>query len=351
VSELGDFLVIAALPVVLGAVSVLFFRRVAARRAGAGGWSLAAGNALLLLALASLVVLGFEIHLRFVYDASDGDNRTRVSQRWFERHWWTNNLRLRDDVDYPLRRLPDRPRISFLGDSFTAGHGVPDVDARYVNRLRDANPDWDVHALAIPGLETATETRLLRRLLARGYELDVVVLAYYIENVGHFVPELTAYFARAAEPLPQPLRFLTLHSYAIDTFAYRAQTRWMYARGYWSGIYQRAYAGEAWERQKRAFRELRAVVEAHGGRFAALTFPTLAGVEGRQEMLAKIDAFWEAEGVPHLDLLPVLEPHSTSNLVANPHDAHPSAFTHALAAEAIQRFVDERVLPGSEGPG
>lgn len=343
-TEALDFLAIATLPVVLSIATVHFFRQ-ASRRGDPGTLVVAAGNAFLFLALASLVLLGFEVHLRFFYDASDGDNRTRVSQRWFDRHWQTNNLRLRDDVDYPLRRQPGRLRITFVGDSFTAGHGVPQVDVRYVNRLRQANPGWEIHALAIPGLETPTESRLLRRLLARGYELDVVVLAYYVENVGHFVPELRRYFALLAVPFPQPLRFLTQHSYAIDTFAYRAETRWMYARGYWTDVYQRAYAGDAWERQKRAFREFRALVEKHGGRFATLTFPTLAGVEGRREMLSKIDAFWEAERVPHLNLLPVLEPHPTGRLVANPHDAHPSAFTHGLAAEAIQHFLEERVLP------
>jgi hypothetical protein len=344
VSDLAGFVAVAAVPLGLCLATWTFFRSRAARQAHPGAPALLAGNGLVLATLFAFVLLGFEAHLRFFYDASDGDNRTRVSQRWFARHWRNNNVRLRDDVDYALRRTPGKRRISFVGDSFTAGHGVPDVSVRYANLLRAANPDWEVHALAIPGLETPEEMQLLQRLLQRGYELDVVVLAFYIENVGRFVPELRKYFAEAARPLPPPLPFLMRHSYAIDTFAYRAQSRWMYARGYWSDVYQRAYAGEPWEGQQRAFRAFRALVEAHGGRFATITFPTLAGVEGRREMIERIDAFWAAEGVPHLELLSVLEPHSVEDLVANPHDAHPSALTHRLAAEALQRFLDERVL-------
>jgi hypothetical protein len=348
---LAEFAVLAAVPLALCLATWAFFRSRAARRARPGALALLSGNGLVAATLLAFVLLGFEAQLRFFYDASDGDNRTRVSQRWFARHWRSNNFGLRDDVDYALRREPGRVRISFVGDSFTAGHGVPDVSVRYANRLRAAHPEWEIHALAIPGLETPEEAQLLRRLLSRGYELDVVVLAYYLENVGRFVPELRQYFAHAAEPLPQPLRFLMQHSYAVDTFAYRLQTRWMYAGGYWSDVYQRAYAGPPWEGQQRAFRAFRALVEQHGGRFAALTFPTLAGVEGRREMMARVDAFWRAEGVPHLDLLPVLEPHPVEELVANPHDAHPSPTTHALAAEAIERFLLERVLaPGSGTP-
>ena len=74
--------------------------------------ALLAGNGLVLATLFAFVLLGFEAHLRFFYDASDGDNRTRVSQRWFARHWRNNNVRLRDDVDYPLRRTPGKRRIS-----------------------------------------------------------------------------------------------------------------------------------------------------------------------------------------------------------------------------------------------
>jgi hypothetical protein len=350
VRDAVEFLCIAALPVVLGLATLGFFRARVRGRSRVGFATLAAGNVLLLLTLASVVLLVFETQLRFLYDASDGDNRTRVSKRWFERHWRDNSFGVRDDVDYALRPVPGRRRISFVGDSFTAGHGVANVAARYPNLLRARHPEWEVHALAIPGLETPEETQLLRDLVARGYALDVVVLEYYVENVGRFVPELREYFRTLEKPMPQPLRFLMQHSFALDTFAYRAQTRWMYATGYWSGVYARAFAGAPWVAQQAAFVRFQQLVERNRGAFAVITFPTLAGVEGRREMLERIDAFWVQRGVPHLDLLPVLEPHPVRALVANPHDAHPSELAHRLAADAVERFLVERVLPGSPAP-
>jgi hypothetical protein len=345
-----EFLCIAALPVVLGLATLGFFRARVRGRARVGFATLVAGNALLLLTLACAVLLAFEAQLRFGYDASDGDNRTRVSKRWFERHWRDNNVGVRDDVDYALRPPPGRRRITFVGDSFTAGHGVANVAARYPNLLRARHPEWEVHALAIPGLETPEETKLLRDLVARGYVLDVVVLEYYVENVGRFVPELREYFRALEAPMPQPLRFLMQHSFALDTFAYRAQTRWMYATGYWSGVYARAYSGEPWRAQQEAFVRFQQLVERNRGAFAVVTFPTLAGVEGRRDMLQRVDAFWAERGVPHLDLLPVYEPHPARELVANPHDAHPSELAHRLAADAVERFLVERVLTGAPAP-
>jgi hypothetical protein len=343
-NALAGFLGMVVAPVALGAATLVYMRRHAARGTSGSWRAVAAGNVLLLLTLTSVVLLGFEIHLRFFYDASDGDNRTRISQRWFERHWQRNNVGLRDDVDYTMQRDPARRRFSFVGDSFTAGHGVADVGVRYANRLRRARPEWEVHTLAVPGFETPEETRLLRDMLRRGYELDVVILAYYIENLSQFIPELRQYYATAARPPPQPWKFLMQHSYAIETFAYRLQTRFMYARSYWSDIYERAYEGPAWEQQQAAFARFSRLVREHGGQFAVVTFPTLAGVEQRRPILERIDGYWKAEGVLHLDLLPVFEPYGPRELVANPHDAHPNAFAHRLAAEAIERFLVEQVL-------
>ena len=339
----AEFWWIAAAPFLFGAACLLLFRRFAGT-GGRGRWPvLLLGNALLLLFLTSVVLVAFETQLRFFYDASDGDNRTRVSKRWFERHWTLNSLGLRDDVEYALKRTPGRRRVSFVGDSFTAGHGV-DVELRYVNRLRARQAEWELHAIAIPGLETQSQIELLGRLLRRGYELDVVVLAYYLENIGRWVPELRKYFERAGQPLPQPWKFLVDHSFAIDTFFYRGQTRLQYGRGYWSDVYERAYAGPAWEQQKAAFVRFRGLVLSHGGSFAALTFPTLTGVAHRREMVEQVATFWAELGVAHLDLLPVLEPYPSRELAANPHDGHPSAFAHALAADAIERFLHERQL-------
>ena len=49
----------------------------------------------------------------------------------------------------------------------------------------------------------------------------------------------------------------------------------------------------------------------------------------------RLTAFFEREGIPCLDLRPVLEPHLAERLVVNASDAHPSPRAHKLAAEAM----------------
>lgn len=75
--------------------------------------------------------------------------------------------------------------MTFVGDSFTVGFGVQDVEARFVNRIRRRHPDWEVHAIAKPGLDTSTEVEAMHQLtVSKGYRLDQVVLVYNINDIG-----------------------------------------------------------------------------------------------------------------------------------------------------------------------
>ena len=76
------------------------------------------GATQLLLALALSVLPVGELYYRFVYDASDGFDLGLASERWFERYYQRNAQGIRDSVNLSQKRLPDRPRFTFIGDSY-----------------------------------------------------------------------------------------------------------------------------------------------------------------------------------------------------------------------------------------
>ncbi len=342
----GDAVLMAlaiVLPAYLGTAAMRFFRTHAR---GDVRWpALLLGNALVLASILSVLFLGFESYYRYVRDVTDGDALTKGSTRWFERHWSTNAFQFRDDIEYPLRRSKDGPRLSFFGDSFTAGHGVSDVGDRFVNRIRAARPDWEAHAIAGLGASTQTQSLALGRLLDRGYELDTVVLVYCFNDIDPFIPELESVFRNLTQPPPVWLGPLIRHSYFANSLHYI----WRVTGGAPDGanyfdLIEPAYEGPAWETEKELLRRVRAAVESGGGRLVTVTFPMLVRL-GRGEnedhvMHAKLEAFWRAERVPHLDLLPLLHAHKGERLVVSAFDDHPSAFAHGLAAEAILDFLE-----------
>jgi hypothetical protein len=357
----GDAILLAcalAAPLVLGRLALGFFRGRVAGRDSVPPTTLLAGNLLVLGVLVSALFLGSEIYFRFVHDTTDGDALTKASTRWFQRHWDTNNLGLRDDVDYSMKRDRRRRRISFFGDSFTAAHGVADVGDRFVNRIRRERPGWEVHAIAQMGTSTQTQQVALDTLIDRHYELDTVVLVYCFNDIDPFIPELEGVFRELIRAPPWPLAPLVEHSYFANAVFYywKVTSSPAAAAGadYFS-LVEKAYLGPAWATEKRLLRDFQRTVESHGGRLLVVTFPMLLRL-GRGEdedhvMHPKLDAFWRAQGVPHLDLLPLLREYKGRQLVVSRFDDHPSAFAHGLAAEAILSFLEAHPGPRDETRG
>jgi hypothetical protein len=357
----GDAILLAcalAAPLALGRLALGFFRGRVAGRDSVPPTTLLAGNLLVLGVLVSALFLGFEIYFRFVHDTTDGDALTKASTRWFQRHWDTNNLGLRDDVDYTMKRDRRRRRISFFGDSFTAAHGVADVGDRFVNRIRRERPGWEVHAIAQMGTSTQTQQVALDTLIDQHYELDTVVLVYCFNDIDPFIPELEGVFRELIRAPPWPLAPLVEHSYFANAVFYywKVTSSPAAAAGadYFS-LVEKAYLGPAWATEKRLLRDFQRTVERHGGRLLVVTFPMLLRL-GRGEdedhvMHPKLDDFWRAQGVPHLDLLPLLRERKGRQLVVSRFDDHPSAFAHGLAAEAILSFLDAHPGPRDETRG
>ncbi len=323
-----------------------FLRRVRAKGRRSAR-DLVVGNLLVLAFLASLASLVGECWFRFAYDATDSFGLLRTTDRWFDRHYVVNNLRIRDDVDYDLgpRSAEFRRRVDFVGDSFTAGHGVADVEDRFANRVRAARPQWQVHVFARNGADTSDELGFLDHeadAMAGGrYAFDVVVLVYCLNDLGDITPEIQQTMWRVLSRRERG--FAARWSYLFDWFRLLAVVRSEPDVADFYSSLADAYSGPIWDAQRARLRTLRDVVAAHGGRLAVVTFPffTDLGPSYRfRDVHRKLDEFWRSENVPALDLLATFDGRDASDLVVGRYDAHPNAKAHAMAAAAILPFLD-----------
>lgn len=296
---------------------------------------------------ASVVLVALEVRYRFAYDRTDAFSLTRTSQRWFERHYRRNSWLLRDDVEYTLRKPPGTRRITFIGDSFTAGHGVAEVADRFANRIRAQEPGWDVQVLARNGLDTGAELDALRDAFARGYRSDDVVLVYCPNDLGDLMPQWRAVIDRLYAEFADA-GFLVHHSYGVNQLYFRLLAwRTPQLAGYYPELVA-AYAGPEWHLQTQRLAELVDMVRSHGARPWVVTFPfiqTLGAADPFSPAYGRLDALWRSLGVPHLDLRPAFAGFAPDALVVNRNDAHPNERAHALAASAIARFLQE---PGTK---
>lgn len=343
----------AALPVPLALAFVRCRARAVAARGERPAWrAVLAANLLLLACLASLAFLAGEAYYRFWYDTTDSFGLTRTTSRWFKRYDQPNAMGFRDDVDYARAAAPGKRRISFLGDSFTAGHGVKRVADRFVNLLRRRHPEWEVECLARNGLDTLGHLDLLRTLEREGHELQDVVLISCLNDIAELVPEwratATRVFSRTRDP-----GFLVAHSYLANTVYFRLLALLEPdVRRYFACV-RDAYEEPTWALHAERLREIAALCRAHAVRLHVVLFPFLHELGAGYAYRAahqKLAALWAAEGVPFLDLLPLLDQHAKEGLVVNRWDAHPNERAHALAAQAIEGFLLRQPDPVAASP-
>lgn len=335
------------LPVLLGLGLWRLYRRVHAQQEPVRRRQVLLGNLLLLLCLAACALLAGEIYFRFFYDTTDSLMYTKASRRWLSRHFQMNTAGIRDNVEYHLFTAKGKRRITFLGDSFTVGHGVKNVEDRFANLIRAGHPDWEIHVLAHMGYETRQEGEFLNFWVTNRYQLDIVALVYCLNDTSDLMPERH----QALERIDARVKnsgWLLNNSYFLNIAGHRWQAmRDPFVRGYFD-LVRRAYSGPLWEVQKRRLTQLEAYSRMNGGRFVAITFPFLHALGPDypfKEAHEALNRFWTERGVPHLDLLPLFDGLRPDEVMVNRFDAHPNERAHALVAPRIARFIKEQVRP------
>jgi hypothetical protein len=282
-----------------------------------------------------------EIYYRFVADTTDAFSLSLVSRRWFDRHYQFNKQGVRDNVDYAKTLVPGRPRVSFLGDSFTAGHGIPNVEDRFANRIRRAHSDWDVHVLAENGFDTGREIEQFASFVNGGYETNTLALVYNLNDIADLMPEWKASLRRIYDSQNEE-PFFVKHSYFINMLYYQ----WISIRNpdignYYSSI-RKAYDSDLWAQQQERLQALRGYCELKHVKMVVVSFPFLHAL-GRDDPYASVyrqlAAFWNQIGVANLDLLATYQGHLPDELIISRRDPHPNLLAHALAADAIDRFL------------
>ncbi len=333
----------ALLPPFCGLLLYRYFTAKPAAFARRPRLDLVAGNGLVLLLLLSFVLVAAEIYYRFIYDTTDAFGLARVTRDWMMKHEQMNRFGFRDSVEYQIDRPPGTRRVTFIGDSFTAGHGVPDVEDRFANRIRRMHPDRDVQVLATNGFDTGQELALVKQLAGARYPFDLVVLVYCLNDIADIVPE----WKRISEKIyarPRP-PVLIEHSYFLNTWYYRLRSaRDPEIKQYYSFVID-AYQGPLWAAQKERLATMAELVRAGGGRFLVVVFPFLHRIGAGYEYGAvheQIGRFCAEIEAPHLDLLGIYSEERSRDLIVNPRDPHPNEHAHALAADAISAFIAEK---------
>lgn len=335
--------------IAVAAVALLVRRRRRAVSAPSRG-VLVVGNLLVLLLALSTLLWAGETYYRFVYDQTDSFSLTLTSQQFVARHYPANNWGLCDNVDYTGPADPTRRRLTFLGDSFTVGYGLADIDQRFVNRIRAGRGgEWEIQSFAQIGADSADQLRDLRYFVdERNVHLDTAVLAYCLNDISDITPQWQATLERMLQQYKEELPFPLDQSYFLNLYYFRLYAaRDPAVANYYSDLIE-AYDGEIWDVQAQRLRDFAAFCREREAGLLVVIFPFLQRLGAEYPFAAaheKVARLFAEEQVPTIDLRPLYERYDEEELRVSIYDAHPNAFAHQLAAEAITTLVLENMGP------
>jgi hypothetical protein len=334
------FLCFCLAPILSGFAFFILLKRKQTPPSTSSSWPrIIALNFLALCFFASTAFVLCESYFRFVFDTTDSFDYTFASKRWFSRYYRYNSHHLRDNIEYPEAIPPGARRITFLGDSFTVGHGVKNVDDRFANLLRKAHADWDVEVLAVNGLDTGEELKALQGMASQHYAMDILVLVYCLNDISDLTNEWKSdSLFDDWETRP----WIVKNSYFANTWYFRLRARLDPNIGNYFGVVQKAYRGPLWDQHAARLKEISNVVKANGGQLVVVTFPYLHSLGPKyeyQDVHEKLGKLWHELDVPHLDLLSIYKDLPAAKLVVNRLDAHPNESAHRMAADAIDDFL------------
>jgi len=298
------------------------------------------GNALVFLCLLGFATMAGESYFRFACVETDAFGASLPARRWFALHTTLNSLGYRDREWSPAKPAGVR-RIAFVGDSFTYGWGIERVEDRFTERVQAAfegsRPGTaEVLNASKPGWGSGAQLFAIRDLIAT-YAVDEIVLGYVANDIEPLLP-VTGSFDPTLPP--DPTFFDPDRSCLVD-FLYR--TLWVprlaAVRGYQDWLAGGFADADTWAAHQGQLLDIIAACRQHDVALRVILLPfirTSGEVFDASAIHYRVRRFFEAEGVPVLDLLPAIEERAPADLVVNRRDAHPNALAHQLFANAIR---------------
>ena len=154
--------------------------------------------------LLSFVVFFFFVKFYYphFFEATNNVYDKKTPRRWIDRHVNWNSNGYRDD-HFWLDKDPRETRLAFIGDSYTFGYGIKNMNQRYTELLGDklralCAPDKTLktYNFGLPGNQSQTYIKQVPLEVMR-YKPDVIIMEYYLDDIdADKPPEMTPQFAQ-----------------------------------------------------------------------------------------------------------------------------------------------------------
>ncbi len=252
----------------------------------------------------------------------------------------TNSLGMRGPEPSPPGS--SRYRVAVVGDSFTFGFGVPEQEtypsvlAAILNRSADGRESrFEVLNFGVVGYNSQDEAVVVERKVLP--LVPRLIIIGYVLNDPEIDPRPSLH-----KNFDPPVWWRHSHVLRLIHLGWNWLDVWWYGGGDYLR-YLHAPDRVKWRSVVTAFDRIHALAQARGSGVLVAIFPMIP--EDRwdgypyRDLHQQVATAAAKEGFGVLDLLPVFQSHSPSDLRVSAEDGHPNALGHRLAAQAIAGAV------------
>ncbi len=331
--RLAELWVLVALVLALTAAIVLLFRWVWVRESSSRSWAMK-------LSLAGFSVLyllmGMEFACYLFVVESDSFGFTLAAHRWMSAYWTPINSLGYRDIERPEGSFEGRKTVFVVGDSIVAGMGTSDYRKRFSDRLQARlGHSWAVVNIAQNGWNTADE---YRAMAAYPHKPDVVILAYFINDIVGAVRKHRLRQPAVVDSPPWGVRFLVRKSYLLNFLywrLYRFRNTGDLERIFWDSTQEFYTRDDVWNTHCEELKAVIGFANARQAELIVLVLPRLTDLGRSRPITGRVVSFLQQFPIRVVDFTDRLHGRNVMELIANPLDGHPSETLHDEIAAAL----------------
>jgi len=258
------------------------------------------------------------------------------------------------DRNFEIEKPENTVRIVGLGDSFTFGNGIENIDDTYLRVLErelnaaSSDKEYEVLNFALPGIDTQKELEILEERALK-YEPDIVIVGFYLNDLDSLDPAVGRY-----KRIGLPVVGFWLDSVSYFYYFLESRTNRIFLSLGWKETYEeylmRMLQSEvSKEETRRIFRELSEVAKENEFDVVIVNIPVLYKFENYQFLEANelLEEISEENGFYFVDLLDTFGDYEEEEIYISKHNVHMNEFGNRLAGEVIfDKLLNERIIEG-----
>ncbi|MDI6742203.1 MAG: SGNH/GDSL hydrolase family protein [Smithella sp.] len=289
--------------------------------------------------LLSLFVLFLLLEAAFMFiPRSHSADYTLASRLWYKKYWEpVNSLGFRD-------REPnnDKPAMLFVGDSFTAGHGLKSVHDRFSDivgkTMKTRATQYNAINIGRPNLDTRSEYDVMRNFLYATRIKPAIIVLQYCGNDIEGAAARQGWIFDGFKPPDDMNKFILFIGSGSYLFNY---LYFLFPREYLGSSYI-AFLRQAYQNDNILLdhkNDLQLFIDYAGQnsiRLIAVVFPFLADIEMSNALYVNdIVEFFEANNVTTINVSTLAKDIPGNERMVNINDSHASKILNGMVAKEI----------------